>query len=469
MTPYMQPYIDASMVFVAAKLIPGADLDELRPLKMTYPGVTPMIPLQLTAIAADPHLTVTSFIYGDSYFRPMGHPLVTIDESKISEDILGRRNYPMVLARAVDDAGGDGFVVEYARNAPYFQISGDSSCCDGYGDDFCDIGGDNLCQCPGADFDMSDCETIPGLLEGVGLMNQLAEQHSYLTRLTTRVSAHEMTFDPMFEATPENPGQNNGALIVTGQRNTLDACSSAVIDTEEYAAIEALQGCAAIYCGPGTCAATSEGAGCSCDAGTTAQVFLDLDGERSVTCVPNQHTVDLSAGGVDLPDACASVSCGMGSCLEIGGFATCACDPGNAAVVQEGSGTPVCASIQASSGSPGAEDFSAPMSDIEVCRPLPPLCPDEGWYEANPLLKIQGVNCDDWTPSADQLTVPPAPTCDGETSAGPSTDSDESDSDTSPSTGQDDEGCGCATKPRDPLGWLHLALLGPLLLLRRRR
>ncbi|RMG94919.1 MAG: DUF2330 domain-containing protein, partial [Deltaproteobacteria bacterium] len=36
MTPYMQPYIDAGMVFVAAKLVAGAGLDSIKPLKMTY-------------------------------------------------------------------------------------------------------------------------------------------------------------------------------------------------------------------------------------------------------------------------------------------------------------------------------------------------------------------------------------------------------------------------------------------------
>ena len=41
MTPYMQPYLDANMLFVAAKLIPGADADEIKPLKMKFAADAP--------------------------------------------------------------------------------------------------------------------------------------------------------------------------------------------------------------------------------------------------------------------------------------------------------------------------------------------------------------------------------------------------------------------------------------------
>ena len=46
---------------------------------MRYRAANPTVPLILTAVAAQPNLTVTSYIYSDSLFRPLGHPVVEID------------------------------------------------------------------------------------------------------------------------------------------------------------------------------------------------------------------------------------------------------------------------------------------------------------------------------------------------------------------------------------------------------
>ena len=76
-----------------------AGVDAIKPLKLKYRANFPMVPLVLTAVAAEPNLTVTSFIYGDRAFKPMGHPTATIDARRLARDGTGRLNYPMVLAR----------------------------------------------------------------------------------------------------------------------------------------------------------------------------------------------------------------------------------------------------------------------------------------------------------------------------------------------------------------------------------
>ena len=88
---YMESYVQANMVFVAAKLVPGAGVKAIKPLRMRYRAAFPMVPLILTAVAAEPHLTVTSFIYSEKPFRPMGHPVVTISPTRIARDTSGGR------------------------------------------------------------------------------------------------------------------------------------------------------------------------------------------------------------------------------------------------------------------------------------------------------------------------------------------------------------------------------------------
>jgi hypothetical protein len=129
MSPYMQPYLDSDMVFVASKLVPGAELEEIRPLQITYEASMPSIPLRLTAIAAEPHMMVTAFIYAAEEFDPIVAPLVELPQAELSRNQRG--NYPMLLARAVDDMGGFAFVKEYVGSGPRFTDT--TGCCSATG------------------------------------------------------------------------------------------------------------------------------------------------------------------------------------------------------------------------------------------------------------------------------------------------------------------------------------------------
>jgi hypothetical protein len=404
---YMEPYIQANMVFVAAKLVPGAGVSSIKPLRMRYRAAFPMIPLVLTAVAAEPHLTVTSYVYSDQPFRPMGHPVVTISGERIARDRTGRLNYPMVLARAVDEAGGDGFVVEY-RGQPVVPQFGMQGFCCGSDTDFCGLGGNGSCECPGDAFDRADCAAQGDLLDGIALLEAISQRHTRLTRITTRVSAEEMTFDPTFE--PDYGATLSGRLVLAGEQPSLAACASQVIDQARYAELDELQSCAAIYCGSGQCVTTAAGAACACDAGFVAQRFLDLDDQPSVTCVPRIPPVDLRAGGLALPDACAGVDCGMGACRDRNGVAVCECDGGAGAVPTAGT-TPRCEPIERLSQTPGGQDFSEPLRTLEVCAPPPPTCGENGWL-VRTTPNIPGVSCGkDYTPSARLTTPRPAPDC----------------------------------------------------------
>jgi hypothetical protein len=404
---YMESYVNANMVFVAAKLVPGAGVKAIKPLRMRYRSAYPMVPLILTAVAAEPHLTVTTFIYGDRSFRPMGHPVVTLNEDRLARDPSNRTNYPHLLARAIDEAGGDAFAIEY-RGGPVYSNIGQSGCCQG-GYDFCNVGGDGQCQCPGAEFDAADCQSQGDLVDGIKLVNELASKHSKLTRITTRVSPEEMNFDPQFETDFNAP--QTGRLQLRTTQPTLAGCSSQVIDKKQQDKIEALQRCAATYCGAGGhCATTTTGSGCECSPGNVSQRFTDLDGQPSVTCIPQVPPVDLRAGGFQLPDACVNIDCGLGSCVDRNGIATCKCNAGTVAVAGNGT-VPSCEPMEYATHTPGAQDYSEALRGLAVCAPAYPQCGEDGW-----LVKQEsprpGVQCGNVTNPPPWLTQPkPAREC----------------------------------------------------------
>ncbi|RMG94941.1 MAG: DUF2330 domain-containing protein [Deltaproteobacteria bacterium] len=479
MTPYMQPYIDAGMVFVAAKLVAGAGLDAIKPLKMTYQGTTPMIPLQLTAVATEPHLTVTAYIYSKTYFyEPIDHPVTDIDPTRLTVDPSGRINYPMVLARTIDDAGRDAFVIEYAGSPPNGNPRPDddpSGCCSS-DSDICNLASNGQCECPASAFDMADCAEIPGLVEGAELLASLQADYFYATRLTTRLSAEEMTFDPAFQ-----PAPNREPVIHTfsASRKVLEGCEADVLDTAAAGYVDAIEACSAVYCDHGTCVATEDGPGCACDAGYVARAFVDLDGKPSVTCVPSTPPVILDKD-VDLPDPCAGVDCGPGaSCVDLGGFAACACGGAFGAVAPgEANGplVPTCKPITATAGSPGAEDFSAARAAIPVCFAEPPTCGTDGWLEplAASELPANGVFCNGSMPDPEDLVPPPAPdpdSCDGPQTSGAGTSSTGSTGATGDTgaAGGSKVSSGCACRADGPASPWSLGLLVALWGRRRRR
>lgn len=410
---FMEPYVQANMVFVAIKLVPGAGVAAIKPLKLRYRAAFPMIPLVLTAVAAEPHLTVTAFVYGAEPYRPLGKPVVEVPPGRIATDPAGRLNYPMVLARTIDEGGGDAFAIEYRGGAarPEFgQGSGGpfGGCC-GNAYDACFLEGNGQCECPRDDFDRADCEAQGDLVEGVALLDDLNARYTTLTRITTRVSPEEMRFDPTFE--PDHGAPWFGAKITNASQPSLAACEGAVIDKAAYADIQDRQTCASVYCGLGSqCVTTAQGPACACAPGTVAQRFTDLDSRASVTCVPETPTVDLRAGGEQLPDACAAVSCGSGRCVDRNGVAVCACDDGAAAVAGTGD-APRCAPIVRRTNTPGALDFSESLRKLDVCAPPPPSCGSDGWlvHVGTP---NAGVACSaDVDPVPSQLRPPPKPTC----------------------------------------------------------
>jgi hypothetical protein len=408
MAPYMAPYLADGMVFVAARLVPDAGVDEIRPLKLRYPGTQPMIPLRLTAVAAEPHLAVSAIIYADEPFQAVDMPAIELDTTQLSNDSANRGNYPMLLSKAVDDAGGAGFVVEYNGAPPRYQ---DPTGCCSQGNDWCFIGGDTQCQCPGTDFDAADCADQEDLVAAIESVSDLADRYSVVTRLTTRISPEEMTFDPYFEPRTAAGGTAypNGALTIQGSRNTLTACETDIVDTELYDDIVAVQDCTSVYCDDGNCVNTSAGVGCACNPGSVARTFTDLDGQQSITCVPGEGTVDLAAGGIELPDVCGQQAVlTNGNCKPVGGFVTAECDDGYAAV-PTGSKLPTCQPIIADSGSPGAQHMTKGIDDLDVCAPPPPTCGSDGWLTQADVA-IPGVQCGP-APHPSWFVEPPAPTC----------------------------------------------------------
>ena len=300
MEPYIASYVLSGSSFLAMRLAPDAGTSDIAPIRMTYPGKTPMIPLILTAVAAEPEMSILAFIAGDSRYQSGNYANVLMDPAWLRYDPFGfETNYFAVSSWLADRVGGHAFFTEYAG-----PVAWTSS------------------------FDQSESEQW---------LTDLAGRNTNLTRMFTRLSAWEMDVDPIFEPSAGGDVPNT---IDLGGNEPFDNCNDTGIGA-----------CGGTYCGPGAqCATTFSGDACVCPEGWLARQIINpgaagAAGLPTVTCQDAGHDL-FSTEDLGVTGPCSDSMCGSGgSCVELNGFPTCQCDEGFAAVGMPGNSAPVCEAI----------------------------------------------------------------------------------------------------------------------------
>ena len=111
------PYVEQGMNFVTLKLSQNQGVGDIQPLMMTYQSSAPMIPIRLTAVAAEPDMGILVWILGDARAVPTNFFHVTPNYTQLNW-YTGANNayasYQDLITAAMDEAGGQGFATDYA-------------------------------------------------------------------------------------------------------------------------------------------------------------------------------------------------------------------------------------------------------------------------------------------------------------------------------------------------------------------
>lgn len=115
------PYVEEGMNFVALKLRQDQGVGDIRPLIMKYRSARPMIPIRLTAVAAQDDMGVLVWLLGDSRAVPLNYLHVTVNYTLVNW-YFGTRtayaSYQNLVTTAMDEAGGQGFATDVAGRMP---------------------------------------------------------------------------------------------------------------------------------------------------------------------------------------------------------------------------------------------------------------------------------------------------------------------------------------------------------------
>jgi hypothetical protein len=326
MEPYIQRYTSDGLKFLALKLVDTASVSDLRPFRFTLPGTAPSIPLRMTALAAEPEMSIVTFVLADTRFESKNWPNLDVSDDRIRYNPFAyyassvSTNWASLVAQSVDAAGGQGWVTEFAGPSASYAEQVRAQVQNG-----------NF----GTEDDAAAAAELLAALEG----------HPYLTRLYTRLSAEEMTSDPVFgrSALGDVVRTHQLSRVVEG----IDQCSDEAresTDPCDFATCGAGGLCRTVST-PNPSAGATNGpsadltfAACACVPGATARVTLAPDGSPTIICQDGRMSF-LNAGDREtedadvLPDACAGYDCGEhGQCTAMNLTPTCVCDQGFVAV-----------------------------------------------------------------------------------------------------------------------------------------
>ena len=166
MEPLIDVYVQEGAVFLAMQLLPEQGAQDVQPVKITYPAELPMIPLRLTAVAANQDMSVLTWFYAEKQAVPVNYAEMRIQDHEVIFTSFGTTNYRQLMGEKADEYGGQAFITEYA--APTREL----------------------------------VVTHP-------LLQELARNYPYVTRLNTVISPEEMTVDPTFGYDPQRKDVSN--------------------------------------------------------------------------------------------------------------------------------------------------------------------------------------------------------------------------------------------------------------------
>lgn len=245
------PYLEDGMYLLALRLTKGADSGSIRPIVLTYDGKEPSIPIKLTAVAANDDMGVLAWVLGNARSVPKNYRSLELNEARINW-FNASSNYNQVVIDAANDAGGWGFVTEFAgpsstlksqvwttfdeQNWTTFKSSiyqsfsdfftrayGQYGQWDGFWDATSaavtlpkDVKFEDFKLCPTCYADKITfmpaaylAQLEDGVITPMRRVQTLIDAHPEITRLYTTLSADEMTIDPAFGFNADLPEVSN--------------------------------------------------------------------------------------------------------------------------------------------------------------------------------------------------------------------------------------------------------------------
>lgn len=109
--PTIDAYVNEGFGFLALRLVPGVGVQAMRPVRVSMPGASPVLPLRMVAAGTGATTAVALYVAGDGSWVPAGVPWQRITDDQLVWDWdVARSNYADVRSATFSAMGGTGWL-----------------------------------------------------------------------------------------------------------------------------------------------------------------------------------------------------------------------------------------------------------------------------------------------------------------------------------------------------------------------
>jgi hypothetical protein len=121
--PIVDAYVADGFDFLALKLVPGAGVNSMRPVRITTPGASPELPLRMVAAGTGAVTPITLWILGEGRYEPTNFSTFEIQ----AKDLVWNwdtqsSNYKSLRAQGFASASGKAWLVEAAEPLSVYSL-----------------------------------------------------------------------------------------------------------------------------------------------------------------------------------------------------------------------------------------------------------------------------------------------------------------------------------------------------------
>lgn len=111
--PVIQAYVADGLDFLAMKLVPGANVQSMRPVRVTTQGASPVLPLRMVAAGTGQNVGITLWVISEGRYEPQNFPWFRIDDSELVWNWSSQSsNYTALRAQKEQASNGTAWEME---------------------------------------------------------------------------------------------------------------------------------------------------------------------------------------------------------------------------------------------------------------------------------------------------------------------------------------------------------------------
>jgi MYXO-CTERM domain-containing protein len=121
--PVVAEYVNEKFDFLALKLIPGASVAAMRPVRITTPGAAAALPLRMVAAGTGATVGISLWVVGEGRYEPQNFPTFRIQDSELVYDWSTQRsNYAELRAAKTAASQGRAWELESSIAVNSYQV-----------------------------------------------------------------------------------------------------------------------------------------------------------------------------------------------------------------------------------------------------------------------------------------------------------------------------------------------------------